>query len=347
MMKNRKLLKSATMSAVVLSTLIGLTNVSAQDQELLIYSNSLSDGRSEWIEERAAEEGFALSFVDAGAGDVLNRLVAEAASPQADIVFGLDESMFLQLSDEQLLVEHIPAWVDQIAEDANIGNGLFHPLVEQRIFMMYNPEFVSEDQVPTNWQDLAENGEFEYRVPGSLGGGTNQKAVLSILLQYVDESGDLGIAQEGWDQVGAYLQNGYITPEGEDHNVNFAEGTVPLSFFYSSGIPAIEEEFGFRAEAINPEQGVMTMREQIGIVNKGDQDYTVAQDFVDWFGSSEVQAEWAQEFGSIPVNAQAQGSMTERMAEIAEGTTPMEVDWNFVRENLDAWIEKIELELMP
>lgn len=342
-----KLLKLAALSVIALSSLGGLSTVNAQDKELLIYSNSLSDGRSEWIEEKAAEQGFSLSFVDAGGGDILNRLVAEAAAPQADIVFGLDESMFMQLADEQLLVEHIPAWVDQTPEDANIGEGMFHPLVEQRIYMTYNPEFVGEDQVPANWQDLAENGNFEYRVPGSLGGGTNQKAVLSILLQYVDEAGELGISQEGWDQVGAYLQNGYITPEAEDHNVNFAEGTVPLSFFYSSGIPGIEEEYGFRAEAIDPEQGVITMREQIGIVNKNAEDYSAAQEFVDWFGSAEVQGQWAQDFGSIPVNMDAQDSMSERMTEIVEGTTPMEVDWNFVRENLDGWIEKVELELMP
>lgn len=346
-MKQGKLLKTLMLASVALSTLGGLTSVQAQDQELLIYSNSLSDGRSEWIEEKAAEEGFSLAFVDAGGGDVLNRLLAEAAAPQADIVFGLDESMFMQLNEEQLLTEYVPAWTNEIPEDANIGEGFFHPLVEQRIFMIYNPEFVSEDQVPANWQDLAENGNFEYRVPGSLGGGTNQKAVLSILLQFVDESGDLGIAQEGWDAVGAYLENGYITPEGEDHNVNFAEGNIPLSYFYSSGVPSIEEEFGFTAEPINPEQGVITMREQIALVNKGEQDYTTAQAFVDWFGSAEVQGEWAQEFGSIPVNTEAQGSMTERMAEIVETTTPMSVDWNFVRENLDGWIEKIELELMP
>ncbi len=247
-----------------------------------------------------------------------------------------------------MLTEYEPQWSTELPENTNIGSGLFHPLVEQRIFMIYNPEFVEEADVPQNWQELSDNGKHEYRVPTDLGGGTNQKAVLSILLQYIDESGDLGIAQEGWDQVEAYLHNGYMTPESEDYHINFAEGKVPLSFFYSSGIPAAEEEYGYTAESINPEQGVITMREQIGIVNKGDdQDYTTAQQFLDWFGSADVQGEWAAEFGTIPVLEDAQSSMSERMTELFESTDAMDVDWDFVRENLDLWIEKIELELMP
>lgn len=346
MKKGKGLLLVAVLMLV--GCLLPSHRVFAQDKALLVYSNSLSDGRSDWLAEKAAEQGFDLTFVDAGGGDIYNRVLAEASSPQADIVFGLDESMFLGLTDENLLAEYVSAWAGELPSDANIGSGFFHPIVEQRIFMIYNPEYVAEEEVPANWQDLADNGVHQYRVPGSLGGGTNQKAVLSILLQYVDESGDLGIAQEGWDQVEAYLHNGYITPESEDQNVNFAEGKVPLSFFYSSGIPAIEEEYGFRAEVVNPEQGVITMREQVGIVNKGeDHDYTTAQEFVDWFGSNEVQGEWSAEFGTIPVLEDAQVSMNDRMAEIVESTEPMDVDWQFVRQYLDQWIEKIELELMP
>lgn len=342
-------LKLLTLASLAISALtVSVSNVNAQDKELLIYSNSFGNGRGEWIEEKATEAGFKLTYVDAGGGDTLNRLLAEKAAPQADLTFGLDEAMFFTLSNEDLLVDFEPTWAAEVPEEANIGNGKFYPLVEQRIFMVYNPEFVKEDQVPTNWQDLAENGELQYKVPDTMGGGTNQKAALSILLQYIDEAGELGISQEGWDQLAAYFENGYTTPEGEDSKANFADGKVPISFTYSSGIPAAEEEYGFKVEIVNPEQGVVTMREQIGIINKGaDADYSVAQEFVDWFGSVEVQKEFATEFGSIPVLPGAQEGMNDRMKGIVETTTPMTIDWAFVNENLSAWIEKIELEILP
>jgi len=323
---------------------------SGEGYEVLVYSNSLAGGRQEWIDEQATEAGFNLQFVEGGGGEIHNRLLAEANSPQADVVFGLDEAMFFELWDEDMLVQFEPEWVGEIPDDANIGDQYFHPLVEQRIFMMYNPEFVSEDEAPSNWQDLSGMEDFEgmYRVPENLDGGTNQKAILSIILQYVDEDGEMGIAQEGWDEVEAYLANGYQTPENEEQLQNFADGSVPISYHFMGGIPNAEQEFGFDAVIINPDQGVITMREQIGIINKGDDyDYSDAQAFIDWFGSADMQAAFVEEFGGLPVNENAVDSAPERIQEIAEATDPMDVDWNFVRENLNQWVEKVELELMP
>ena len=326
------------------------TGDSEGTKQVLVYSNSLAGGRQEWIDELATEAGFDMQYVEAGGGEILNRLLAEANSPQADVAFGMDEAMFFELVNVDMLTPYEPAWVDEIPAEANIGDQLFHPLVEQRIFLMYNPEFVSEEEAPTNWQDLANMPEFEgkYRVPEELGGGTNQKSVLSILLQYVDEDGELGIAQEGWDAVEQYLANGYQTPENEEQLQNFAEGTIPITYHFLGGVPNAEEEFGFTGVPINPEQGVITMREQIGILDKGeDHDYSAAQEFVDWFGSAEIQSAFVEEFGGLPVNENAVDSAPDRILELADMTTTMDVDWDFVRENLNQWIEKVELELMP
>ena len=44
---------------------------------LVIYSNSVSDGRGEWLSEKAAEAGFTVEFVNLGGGEIQDRLVAE------------------------------------------------------------------------------------------------------------------------------------------------------------------------------------------------------------------------------------------------------------------------------
>ena len=353
MFKNlRKAMTVALTAAVGLTTAIApATMALAQDGEtVLIYSNSLSDERNPWIEERASEAGFDVQFVEGGSGDILNRMLAEKDAAQADVVFGMDEGSFMQLVDEDLLVTHVPAWSGEIPAEAQIGDDYYYPLVEQRIFLYFNPEHISAEEAPANWEDLANNEAFaqQYRVPHELGGGTNQKSVLSILLQHQDPEGEMGISDEGWANVEAYLANGYLPAENEDTQQLFADGTMPINFYFSSGIPSVEEEYGFKVEPIDPEYGVITMREQIGVVNKGeDQDYEAAKAFVDWFGSAEVQGEWAETFGSIPVNQGAAEQMLPRVAELVEATTPMEVDWNFVRENIAGWLEKIELELWP
>ena len=55
-----------------------------------VYSNSFSDGRAEWLTDRAAQDGFRIQTLSAGAADTQNRLIAEKNAPVADIVFGLN-----------------------------------------------------------------------------------------------------------------------------------------------------------------------------------------------------------------------------------------------------------------
>ena len=43
----------------------------------IVYTNSGSDGRGDWLKERAAQDGFSIEYVQLGAGDLANRLVAE------------------------------------------------------------------------------------------------------------------------------------------------------------------------------------------------------------------------------------------------------------------------------
>ena len=323
----------------------------SKDKQVLVYSNSLADGRQEWIDEKAKEAGFDVQYVEAGGGEVFNRLLAEAKSPQADVAFGMDEAMFFTMQDEDMFVEYEPSWVGDIPAETNVGDKHFHPLVEQRIFMMYNPEFLSEEEAPKSWQDLSRMPELKgkYRVPAGVASGTDQKAFLSILLQYIDEeNGEMAISQEGWDELQAYIDNGYQTPEGEEQLQNFADGKTVVTYHFSGGTPNAEEQYGFTAVPIDPPEGVVTMREQIGVLNKGDDhDYTAAEEFVDWFGSDEMQSGFVKEFGGQPVNEKAFESAPERLKEIAKATTPMKIDWNFVREHSNEWMEKIELELLP
>ncbi len=108
---------------------------------LVIYSNSVSDGRGDWLKEKAAEEGYELEIVDSGGGETFNRLIAEKEATQADITFGLDETYFATLKEEDMLREYVPAWSTEVPADSLQGDGYYHPIVEQRIYLMYNPEF--------------------------------------------------------------------------------------------------------------------------------------------------------------------------------------------------------------
>ena len=81
---------------------------------LTVYTNSGADGRGEWLQERAAQDGFQIQFIDAGAADTQNRLLAEKNSPIADVVFGLNAIIWESLKAEDILLPYTPVWADEI-----------------------------------------------------------------------------------------------------------------------------------------------------------------------------------------------------------------------------------------
>jgi iron(III) transport system substrate-binding protein len=319
-----------------------------EKKSLVVYSNSVSDGRGDWLKQKAAEQGFEIEIIEAGGGDLLNRLVAEKNKPLADVVFGLNQMNFDTLKANDLLVPFEPTWTNEIPEGSSDKENFYHPLVEQRIIMLYNKDVYTEETAPKDWTDLIENPAFKgkYHVPSSLGGATNQAVVNGILMRYLDPNGELGVSEEGWKNIETFFNNGYKTPEGENNSANLASGKVPISFIYSSGLPGIEEEFGFEAGIVSPEVGVPTLVEQVGVINKGkDQDTAVAEEFVNWFGSAELQGAWAEEFGTLPVNEKALEKASDKMKSISEMTTIQDLDYSFISEHINDWVEKIELEI--
>ena len=95
-MKTKKLAAIGLFAATVLSLAAcggggeGESSKGGGDGKLIVYTNSGSDGRDVWLEERAAEDGFDIEVVQIAAGDLANRIVSEKNNVQADLVFGLN-----------------------------------------------------------------------------------------------------------------------------------------------------------------------------------------------------------------------------------------------------------------
>lgn len=316
------------------------------DQELVVYTNSLDDEKEAWLQEKSEGAGYDVSFVTGGGGEIFNRVIAEAGDPQADVLIGMDEGQFAQIQEEGLLVEWEPEWVNEIPEELLQGGSYYYPWAEQRIFGYVDEGTETPESLEAVITDAAMVDSFS--VPSDLGGSTNQKIVFSVLLQYLDENGELGVSEEGWDMVAQMFENGYMPSEGEDTAALLGDGTLTANYGFSGGIPNLEETFGFKAQPVNPEYGVFTMAEQVGIVNKGDdQDYTLAEEYAEWWGSPEIQQQWVEDFGTVPTLESIQDAVNPRTAELFEQTSRMAVDWDIVNEYANQWVEKIELDIMP
>ena len=168
-----------------------------------MYSNSLSDGRGDWLKEQAAANGYNLEFVEGGGGDIANRIVAEKNNPVADVVFGLSTINYENFKEQSLLQQYKPSWAAEVSEGMNDKDDYYHAIVKQAILLIYNSTMYDEKTAPKDWTDLWKKEEFhgKYDAPASFGGGTTRAVLAGILVRYQDPNGEYGISKEGWARL--------------------------------------------------------------------------------------------------------------------------------------------------
>lgn len=345
-----KFFKVALVTAGTITLLAGCGNSNSdsskdnksKDDKIVVYSNSVSDGRGDFLKEKAKEKGFNIEIVDIGGGELLNRIIAEKDAPIADVAFGMNQMMFSKIEDEGILHAYKPSWIDKVDSSLVNKENMFSPLQEQRVFMIYNAEKIKQKDAVKDWQELATKEKDNYIIPRGLGGATANAIVYNILMNYQDKSGEMGISKDGWEAIENYFKNGVIPEEGQSEVAELANGNAAYSFTWLSNVPIVEESLGIKLGIVNPPYGVPQTVEQVGIIKK-DKMKSNVEEFVDFLGSAEVQSEWAKKFGSAPVNEDAKSSINPRITEILESTTPQKNDYTFINEHLDSWIEYIEL----
>ncbi|MCL2093624.1 MAG: extracellular solute-binding protein [Treponema sp.] len=316
---------------------------------LVVYTNSGSDGRAEWLEDRAAQAGFRIQVLEAGAAAIQNRLLAELNAPIADVVFGLNAIIWESLIAEDLFIPYVPVWAREVAPGLNHQDGYYHAIVKQGILLVYDLHQVSPQEAPGDWMDFWRDSRFHgrYEFQSALTGGTPRVVISGILTRYADPQGDLGISDEGWREIEAYFRHGRPSETGVDLYAQITNPSVAVQMgqMWSSGVEDRDRQYGTRTGYVVPPLGIPFVVEGVAIV-KGTRNTDEARLFVDWFGSAEVQGEWAEMFSTIPANTGAVHRANLFSQEVA-ALPAQSIDWALVARNIDAWVERIMLHYMP
>ena len=317
------------------------------EETIVVYSPQGDELRGTWIKDKAkAELGLDIQFLCAGGGELSDRLVAEKNNPQADVVMGLAQTAMYKLKTEDILDVYEPAWVKGLPEVYRDKDGYFNSFWQTPIVIAYNPEFLSSDKAPKGWEDLNKpeyNGLYGI---GATSAQTTRTYLVGMLWQYYDaETGD--ISQEGWDFLSQVYENAGTLPSSDaDIWKSFKDGELPILLWWYGGVVSNCEKNQIPVEYVKPESGTPVVAEAIGLV-KGGKSQDGGKKFIDWFGSAEVMAAYAKEFGQAPASPEAIALCPEEVKENATMFTAQNIDWEVAAQNLDKWLEKIELEIMP
>lgn len=315
--------------------------------KLVVYSPQGDETRGQFFIERAKKDiGIEIEFLCAGGGELADRLRAEKANPQADVMMGLIAMSMYQLRDEDLFVPYVPSWADdKLPAVYKEKDGYFHGFWQTPIVIGYNPEFVPDDKAPKDWLGLDDQYfEGKYNI-GGIGSQTIRSYLAGILYHYYDPTtGD--VSQEGWDYLKRFYQNTRVLPSGADSWTLVKSGEMPVILSWYDGIVTNCEKNEIPVKFVVPEKGTPIVDGAVAIV-KGTKNMEAAQKFVEWIGSPQLLADFAKEFGSAPAHPDAIALCPENVQKSATTFKAQDIDWEVVSKNMDKWLQKIELEIMP
>lgn len=313
-----------------------------RSEKLIIYSNSVSDGRGEWLTAKAKEEGFNIEMVDVPGAELADRVIAEKNNGIADIVYGINAVDSNKLKNEDILIQYSPSWYDKIDSNLADADGYYNPVFVQPLVLIGNQGV----EMPKDWTELGSKYSGKYAI-SSLTGGTPRMILASILSRYLDEKGELGVSDKGWAVVKDYIQNAYILQKGERAIVKMLDTNDPTQYgmMWGSGALQGQKEFKVEFQVMNPKVGVPFVTEQTMILGSSKKQ-ALAKEFLDWFGSEEVMTAYNAQFGSIPANKDAVANLSEDAKKLLDSVNQQEMDWAVVGEYLDQWVEKVELEFV-
>lgn len=317
-------------------------------EKIVLISNNGSNGRVEYVTNKLSEKGFNVEFVEVGGGEATARVIAETSNPTTNVVWGPTQFNFDDMIEADALLEWEPTWREQIAE-FDRGNGISYAYETQPKLWMANPDAYAESELPKTVNDLFENEKYHglYTIPSDFGGTTNRAIVSSILGQYLDESGELGVSEEGWAAMQSFLDNGVKTPEGEDKFKNMMDGKTPFTYDGAANIITNISDMEKQPTIIYFDNGQASNVNEIGVVkNKDPKKLAESLRLADYLGSAEFIGEFSANFGNIIANKEAQDKRPELSKEIGNKFEEQDLDWDTINEHLDDWIAKIELEML-
>lgn len=330
---------------MVFTMMAALFVVSASAEEgksLLIYFPQSRTELGDVVAEMAKEElGIDLEFLKADGGTCRDKILEEKNNPQADLVLGLAQVMIEPLITEDCLIPYTASWTEEM-DPIYVGTDGYYSMYWQTpIIVVYNPEFIKDDMVPTSWEDLAKpeyKGLFRF---GKLSSQTTNVYVAAFLSKYSDEAGN--VSDEGWELLHAIFDNA-----GEvgsiDYN-DFVSGKYPIALDWYPNPEVMSETYGFNYEIVLPADGNPMVSEGVAIV-KGTKNEELAKEFIEWWGKPETMKKVCEQYGAIPAQPSVIAIVDEALAAQATkfpAETIQDVNWKLAGNYYQDWMTELAL----
>lgn len=321
---------------------------------IIIYTNQTQNGRGSQLEQLIKTAGFDFDvlFVEVAGQNLKNRLIAEKNAPIADVVLGGGLIEHIDLKNEGVLKQYVPSWANLVDEGLSDSDGYYTAWAIEPLYLAYNKKHFTDNPsevtgtkllAPTGWADLVANFSNKYNV-FKASTSTGATIYASILSQFRDDNGEFGVSQAGWNLLANLINNGIV--DRGSWQLNLAGDVSPISMTWAGAVMDIEQAFVVDLGVVLPEEGVPVTISQVAVVNSNNPArIAAAETFIEWWGLTETQVAWSEISFQAPANLAALELVDPKIRELND-VPFLDLDWEFIVENISSWIQKIELELI-
>lgn len=305
---------------------------------LTVYSPHGSDLLG-WFEREfeAAHPEIDVQWVDMGSQEVIDRIRAEAANPQADVWFGAPAEIFDRAAAEGLLESYRPTWADAVDEDARGANDSWYGTYLTPEVIAYNSDVVSAEEAPREWEDVLDprwRGQVLIRDP--IASGTMRAIFGGLIARSVKRTGSTEEGFEYLRRLDANTKEYVLNPTLLYQKLGRQEGLITL--WDMPDIATLQRRHGIPVDYVIPASGTPVVVDGIAIV-RGSRVPEAARRYYEFVTSRGAMLEAAERFLRLPARRDIPpDSLPDWIREAQAQIRPMEIDRALLSERLDEWM---------
>ena len=291
------------------------------------------------------EEGFEkahptidVQWVDMGSQEVLDRVRAEAANPQADVWFGAPAEAFDRAAKEGLLTSYIPTWSNAIPVEGRDAQDLWYGTYLTPEVIAYNTQAVTRAEAPKDWDEVLDpkwKGKILIRDP--IASGTMRAIFGAIGARSVAQTGSPEAGYEWLRKLDANTREYTLNPTILYQKLGRQEGVITL--WDMPDIATLQQRFKIPVDYIIPASGTPLLVDGIALV-KGTKHPQEAKLYYEFVTTPEAMKAAAEKFLRIPARTDIpQSELPKWIQEANAKIKPMPVDRQVMADHLNEWMK--------
>jgi 2-aminoethylphosphonate transport system substrate-binding protein len=339
------LLASLALAPVLLTGCGGGASGNSSDAKsgntVVVYTaDGLNDGDDSYYHtvfgDFTKETGIKVEVVEAGSGEVVQRVKQESSNTKADLLVTLPP--FIQKADqEKLLKDYSPKGSDKVPAELKDADGAYTAVIENYFGFIRNTKEVKE--APSDWEDLLDasyKGRLQYSTPGVAGDGTALMLLAREALGAHESSDYFTKLQK--NNVGPSSSTGQLAAQVNKGDLKIANGDVQMNYAQQASMPNLGIFF------LNGKDGkptTLSLPYYAGLVKNAPHEAN-AEKLLDYLLTADAQKKATTVAGGYPARSdvEATGKKAQDLAKIMDGVKVIAPDWNKISGDLDDYVDE-------